>query len=117
MRAFAEGGFDAIRPKLDEVEEGIKELFTLIREDPVTSKILQDYRVDDQELDEIYNKLVCHGAGIYEKGHWIPASTLAYGQTLDYVLRHKDDGHDNFRKVCYRLWQYFSANEIGEIEE
>jgi len=117
MQDFAEGGFDAIKPRLDERKEGLRELFALVREDPVTSKLLQDYRVDDKELEELYIKLVRNGAGIYKKGHWIPASTLAFGQTLEYVLKNKDTGHDEFEKICYRLWQYFSENEYGKIED
>jgi hypothetical protein len=116
MRAFAKGGLDAITPRLDEIEEGKRELFALSREDPVTSKLLQDYRVNDKELEDLYNKLVRDGAGIYKKGHWIPASTLAFGQTLEYVLKNKDTGQDEFKTICYRLWQYFSENETREIE-
>jgi hypothetical protein len=51
-----------------------------------------------------------------KKGHWIPASALVYGPTLRFVLRHKDDDSEVLRKVCYRLCQYFSANETGEIK-
>jgi hypothetical protein len=117
MRAFAEGGFDAITPRLKEVERGKKELLALVRDDPVTSAMLLEHNVSDTDLDKLYDKLVRDGAGIFTKGHWIPASTLAYGQTLDFVLKHKDDDHEQFRKVCSRLWQYFSDNETGEIEE
>lgn len=87
------------------------------RGDTVTNKLLQDYGVDDKALDALYNKLVRCGAGIYKKGHWVPASTLAFGQTLEYLLKSKDTGQDEFKKICYRLWQYFSENETGEIED
>jgi hypothetical protein len=116
IRAFTEGGFDALGPRLNDIEEGKRELFGLIREDPVTSKLLQDYEVDDKELDDLYNKLVRNGAGIYKRGHWIPASTLAFGQTLEYLLKNKDTGQDDFKKICYHLWQYFTENKTGEIE-
>lgn len=117
IQAFAKGGFEAITPRLDEIEEGKRELFALIREDPVTSKLLHDYGIDDEALDALYNRLVRGGAGIYKKGHWIPASTLAFGQTLEYLLKNKNTGQDEFKKICYRLWQYFSENETGEIED
>ena len=117
MRTFAEGGFKAITPRLKEVERGKKELFALVRDDPVTSAMLLNHNVSDTDLDKLYNKLVRDGGGILTKGHWIPASSLAYGQTLDFVLKHKDDNDEQFGKVCSRLWQYFSENETGEIEE
>lgn len=53
----------------------------------------------------------------HKRGHWIPAPSLAYGQTLDFVLKHRHDDHEQFRKVSARLWQYFSYNETGEIED
>ncbi len=117
VRAFAEGGFEAFGPRMEQIEEGKKELFALMRQDPVVNKVLQDYGVSDDELDKIYNKLIRNGAGIFKNGHWVPASSLAYGQTLDYVLKHRNEGHEQFEKICYRLWQYFSNNETGDIEE
>ncbi|MFH0964567.1 MAG: hypothetical protein V2A58_11235 [Planctomycetota bacterium] len=117
MGALAKGGFDGISPRMNQIENGEKQLFALVRDDPVTSKMLQEHGLSDDDLDKLYWKLVGGGAGVFAKGHWIPASSLAYGQTLEYVLRHKEDDHDRFRKVCYRLRQYFSENETGEIEE
>ena len=55
-------------------------------------------------MNELYDKLVRDGAAIFKKGHWIPASSLAYSQTLTFVLKNKDEDHGNFGKVCYRLW-------------
>ena len=117
MRALAEGGFDAITPRLEQVEDGKKQLFALLRDDPVTGKMLKQNGLTDSDLDELYGKLVRNGAGFFTRGHWIPASSLAFSQTLEFVLRHKGDDHDKFRKVCARLWQYFSNNETGDIEE
>jgi hypothetical protein len=117
MRTFAQGGFDAIEPRLDDVERGKKELFALLRDDPVTNAILLEHNISDSDLKELYDNLVRHGAGIFTKGHWIPASALAYGQTLGFLLKHRGDGDGQFREVCSRLWHYFSNNETGEIEE
>jgi hypothetical protein len=116
MRSFAEGGFEAISPRLEQLDEGMQDLFAFVRQYPVTSRLLEDFKVDEQELNNIYRRLVTHGAGIMKKGHWIPASALVYGPTLRFVLRHKDDDSEVLRKVCYRLCQYFSANETGEIK-
>ncbi len=116
MRSFAEGGFESISPRLEQLDVGMQELFDLVRQDPVTSRLLEDFKVDDQELNNIYRRLVTHGAGIMKKGHWIPASTLVYGQTFRFVLSHRDDDSEAFRKVCFRLYQYFSSNETGEIQ-
>jgi len=117
LRVFAESGFDAVTPRLNEVGEGKKQLFALVRDDSVTSKMLEDHDLSDDDLDKLYDKLVRNGAGMFKRGHWIPASSLVYAQTLDFVLRHKDDDDDKFGNVCGRLWQYFSDNETGEIEE
>jgi hypothetical protein len=117
IQHLAEGGLDAIKPRLMEVERGKKELFALIRDDPVTGAMLLEHNISDVDLDKLYDKLVRNAAGIFTKGHWIPASSLAYGQTLSFVLKHKNDDHEKFRNICSRLWQYFSQNETGEIQE
>jgi hypothetical protein len=116
IRSFAEGGFDAIGTRLNEVEEGKIELFELLREDPETKRILEDHKITDEDLKDIYNKLIRSGAGVFLNGHLIPASSLAFGQTLDFVLRHRNDTSEQFKKTCYRLRQYFAENETGEIE-
>ena len=117
MRAFAEGGFDAIGARLDEVEEGKRQLFALVREDPDTGKVLKARGLSEADLAKLYERLVRGGAGVFTKGHWVPASSLAFGAPLDFVLRHVGDDDESFSKVCARLWHYFHYNEAGEISD
>jgi hypothetical protein len=116
LRSLAEGGFDAINPRLNEIEDGKNELFKLIRDDPETNRIIVNHKLNDDDLNDIYNKLIKNGAGVFSNGHWIPASSLAYGQTFDFILRHINDDSNQFRNACFRLRRYFSENETGEIE-
>ena len=49
------------------------------------------------------------GAGQYYRGHWVAASSLVFGMTLDYLFDEKNqmDSRDNGDRVAYRLIQYF----------
>ncbi|MFA6174429.1 MAG: hypothetical protein WC701_12205 [Kiritimatiellales bacterium] len=109
--AFAKGGFDAINPRLNQIEESKKQLFKLSRSFPPTKVVLSEIQVSDKELSNLYGELTVKGAGVFVSGHWVPASTFAYAQTLEYLLKNKDSGSEAFHDVCLRLRQFFERNE------
>lgn len=116
-RKLAEEGLDSFSRRFEEMDACLADLFALVREDPITRNLINYYRIDMSGLQDIYEKLVINGAGIYKRGHWIPASALAYGPTLEYILKNKDIGDADFKEICYRLRDYFNFSKIGDMIE
>jgi hypothetical protein len=112
---FASWGFDAITPRLDDLDMALKELSALANEDPEVSRLILQHRLEEDELKDIYKKLVHNRAGVYTNGHWVPASALVFAAPLEYILRHIND--EDFQPVAFRVRSYFDHNETGEIED
>lgn len=67
------------------------ELFCLVLSSPGLRPILEEYRVSKDTLRQLYTLLVLLGAGQWAGGHWVPASALAQGDTLEYLLHQIKD--------------------------
>lgn len=91
-----------------------EDLFDLCESEPDLRTVLQKHGANRDTLDEIYTNLIKIGAGQYVRGHFVAASSLAFGFTLDYVIAHKDD--DSFDVVAYNLILYFQENKQGPVE-
>ena len=65
-------------------------------------------------------KLVGAGAGQWVRSHFVPASTIAFAQPLDYALHKTDNGrgedYNTWVDVAYSLINYFDRGGIGKIE-
>lgn len=66
--------------------------------------LLKEFSVSRNDLQELYHKLIMAGAGQWTCGHWIPASALAYPESLRYILSRKED---NFQETAFNLIMYF----------
>ncbi len=97
--------------QMDKAEE---ELYDLCESDPELSMILQKHGANRDTINKVYTQLIEVGAGQYARGHFVAASSLAFGFTLDYVLNHKDD--KDFDIIAYNLIQYFEVNRKGPVE-
>ena len=121
-----------------------EDLLDLVESDPDLLLIMQKYSAKRNTLNEAYDGL-CQVCGLWTKGHFVPASTLAFGPTLDYVLAKimeyeqiegpisREDGKHSFRRpggtsstlqhpalpydVGIRLTRYFESNETGAISD
>jgi hypothetical protein len=71
---------------------------------PSIQALLSEFSVTRKDLQELYNKLIMAGAGQWTCGHWVPASALAYPESLRYVLSRKDE---NFQETAFNLIMYF----------
>ena len=92
-------------------DELIDELCDLCEADPNVVLVMGNHSVNREKLKEIYNHMCAVGMGVWTKdGHYVPASSIAYTATLDYLLRHEDD--DNFREVAARVCSYFEDGEM-----
>jgi hypothetical protein len=61
------------------------ELYDLVQNDPILSEILRRHGATRAELEEIYRILCNMGAAVWIKGHWVAASSLCFGHTLDFA--------------------------------
>lgn len=94
------------------------ELFNLIESDNNLKKIMMKYSANRETLNHVYRSLDLCGAGRWARNHWVPASSLAFIPTLDFVLRHSDSSStDVWMEVGHRLITYFEGNEVGVIRE
>ena len=108
MRQTVEGG-------QSEKEKDATRLLDLVESDSDLCLILQRYGATRKVLERLYSELCVVGAGQWAGGHFVAASSLAFGPTLDYLLRSAQAGVD-FRGVAYRLIVYFKSGETGIIE-
>jgi len=98
-------------------EKALEELLKLCESDPYLTKVIEKYKADRELLKKAYEKLIMAGAGQWKRGHFVPASSLVYSQTLDYLLRNIDKEDKDFNYVAWRLLKYFEKRKIGKIEE
>ena len=100
----------------DELNNAISDLYYLAKKDSTTKPLLDEYIIDESSFRELYWSLIKNDGSGYIKGHWIPASTLVFGDTLEYVLKVNNNSNLSMRDAMYRVKGYFDRNEIGEIE-
>jgi len=95
-------------------------LYALVEGDPSLGEIMRRYGATGQTLKKIYGTLRVMGAGQWVRGHWVPASALAFGPSLTFVLESTRNGQDRDEQlwtyVAFRLITYFERGEIGTIE-
>ncbi len=100
----------------DELNNAISDLYCLAKKDAMTKSLLDEYIIDESSFRGLYWSLIKNGGSGYIKGHWIPASTLVFGDTLEYVLKVNNNSNLSMQDAMYRVKGYFDRNEIGEIE-
>jgi len=104
----------------DSMGKAEEQLFDLIESDQNLKNIMIKYKADRKTLKEIYNMMNAIGAGQWVNGHYVSVSSLAFGGTLDYLLRNKEKfltSYDDKMNMCYRLITYFQKNETGFISD
>jgi len=99
-----------------ELNNAILDLYYLAKKDPTTRPLLNKYKIDKNSFIDLYWLLIRLRFAGHRKGHYIPASTLVFGDTLEYVLRVKSNPNLSMDDAKYRVMRYFDRNEIGEIK-
>jgi hypothetical protein len=69
-----------------------EELYDFILGDPALYALLQKHGATRNDLTNIYHGLLAAGAGQWVRGHWVSASALCYGFTLEFVLSRFREG-------------------------
>jgi hypothetical protein len=71
---------------------------------PEIRAVMSEFRVTREDLKGFYAQLVLAGAGQWRCGHWVPASSVAYPESLPYLLvRRNGDGAE----TAWNLLMYF----------
>lgn len=56
-------------------------------------KIMLDFQISREDMRELYDQLVATGAGQWACGHWVAASSIAYPESLKYILTRINPGN------------------------
>lgn len=117
------------RPSLDiknllngEKKSAEDELSDLIEGDPILNSIMQKHGASRADLRRLYSTLLACGAGQWSRGHWVAASTLCYGCTLEFVLTKLREGEtmqktpkEIWLPVAFQLVEYFQKGKVGRV--
>ena len=67
--------------------------------------IMKEFQISRDDLRKLYSNLIEVGLGQWRCGHWVAASSLAYPETLRYLLMRKDQ--EDFEYAALYLIYYF----------
>jgi len=73
-------------------------------------EIMSDFQVSRENLRELYNQLTAMGGGQWACGHWVAAFSIAYPESLRYVLSRLDP-NDSVFKDGISKWQETDKTE------
>jgi len=99
--------FDEVFRLADSAED---ELFDYCESQPAVKSVMEDFQVSRKNLKEIYSQLIKAGAGQWSCGHWVPASALAYPESLEYVLSRRES---DIEETSFNLIMYFEHGSFG----
>lgn len=109
-----------------EMEQAEEALFDLIENDALLSEIVRRHGASRDDLRNLYRNL-CIKAGEWHRGHWVPASALAFGVTLDYLLSEcvsgirtpahltKDEIYNQWLDALFKVLVSFEKGRVGQI--
>src|SRR6266511_881522 len=104
----------------DAKDAALDDLLHLCESDRPVRHVIQQRGATREDLKELYHLLEAAGAGQWVGAHYVSASELAFGQTLDFALRKltKPTGpKGDPREIAYRLIRYFEDGEVGMIPD
>lgn len=96
-------------------EKALEELLDLCEQDKTLKGIMDANNATREDLKKIYHEIEDNGAGQWTRGHYVAASALAFGTTLDFCLNAKDKGLAE-REIAFTLLDYYENNRVGKID-
>jgi hypothetical protein len=103
----------------DERRNAEEELYDLVESNQHLRKIMARHGATRDVLRELYRKLQVTGAGQWAKGHYVSASALAFGATLEFLLTNTDNGkladRQAWQAVAIRMIDYFEAGRLLQV--
>jgi len=102
------------------------ELYNLVENDPLLIRIMHQHNASRADLQETYRILVGSGAGGWSRGHFVAASSLCFGLTLDFALstlqqtrsgeKSQEDIYNIWLGAAFRLDNYFKKGKLGRVQ-
>jgi hypothetical protein len=93
-----------------------EELYDLIEGDPLLREIMARHGATRDVLRDIYQGLLITGAGQWARGHYVPASALAFGATLEFLLTTTDNARiatkGAWETAAFKVLDYFERGSV-----
>lgn len=74
---------------------------------PSTKAVIEEFGATRDKLQDLYNRLLVGGAGQWIGSHWVAASSIAYPQTLRFLLAHPPMDKDSLMHACFLMIEHF----------
>lgn len=102
-------------------DEALSNLINLAFEDKNCLNIIHKHNITREQMKEKY-EFVCRMGHSISGGHYIPASSLVFSATLDFLfdapnINKKLEGREFFQWVSYFLMTYFEEGKTGSVIE
>jgi hypothetical protein len=104
------------------IEAAENELYDLVESDHTLAFIMQKHGAARPDLSSIYHTLVRSGAGGWTRGHWVAASAICYGFTLDFALStlHRakmtpEEAYNIWLTAGFELEEYFRKGRVSRV--
>lgn len=78
-------------------------------------QIMDDFQISRENLQELYNQLIAMGGGQWTCGHWVAASSIAYPESLHYVLNQLDPNDSVFMEGISKWQETHNVNTIYNL--
>ena len=96
-------------------DKALEELLDLCEQDKTLRGSMDANDATREDLKKIYSEIELNGAGQWARGHYIAASAIAFGTTLDFCLQAEKKGL-NLREIAFTLLDYYENNRVGKID-
>ena len=93
-------------------EQTEQDILALFRADRGLQQVARRHNITTHEVLEWFQNLSRRGYATSVKGHYLPASALAFGFTLEYVAA-QARAEMPWGAISERLYRYFLNNEVG----
>lgn len=104
------------------IKKAEEELYDLVERDLPLYRAMKKYGATRDDLQHIYQMLLMAGAGQWARGHYVAASALCYGFTLEFVLSKLLEEKSTAKTprevwldAAFRLVRYFETGRLGRL--
>lgn len=94
------------------IQKALADVLEIAAHDPGVQLTMNKWKASPVALERLYEKLIMSGAGQVRAGHFVAASALTFGLTLDYLFAGEVGGR-SWDEMAYRMIRYFEKNETG----
>ena len=103
----------------DQQADALSELLDYCTAKRDIQDVMRSFDLDRTELEELYRTLVVAGAGQWARGHWVAASTLAYPESLRFLVgrRRRPPDLETLEATIYALIMHFERGTPLPVSE